>query len=112
MEQTPNYEDHELPMQSSPDNVGEERISAGSPESAPSNPSLTQTVLPGIAQELETMLRDLAAIPGQVLPAETVHHLKSAGREALLAAYSLWQNINRATKGAPDEKVRKHIEVE
>jgi hypothetical protein len=68
-----------------------------------------QSILPEATQQV---LQELIDLPGQILPAETVYHLKNAGRESLLALYSLWQNINRASKGASGEKVRKHIEVE
>ena len=56
--------------------------------------------------------QDLLDLPSQVLPAETVYHLRNAGREAMLAAYSLWRGIRNAAPGSPDERVRKHIEVE
>ncbi len=68
-----------------------------------------QSILPEATQQ---MLQELIDLPGRILPAETVHHLKNAGRETLLALYSLWQSANRAAKGEPGEKVRKHIEVE
>ena len=59
-------------------------------------------------------LQDLLELPGQILPPETVHHLKNAGREAMLAVFSLWRSIDKATKSKSQsgEKVRKHIEVE
>jgi hypothetical protein len=30
----------------------------------------------------------------------------------MLAVYSLWRNVRKATEGTPEQKVRKHIEVE
>jgi hypothetical protein len=74
----------------------------------PGSPQV-QSILPPGTQQL---LRELAYLPGQLLPPETVYHLKNAGRESVLAVYSLWQNINRATNSTSGEKVRKHIEVE
>jgi hypothetical protein len=88
--------------------IGEARIPAGSSVSATGTSSV-QSVFPEAAQQV---IQELIDLPGQILPAETVSHLKNAGRETLLALYSLWQNINRATSGAPEEKVRKRIEVE
>ena len=68
------------------------------------------------AGELETTLKAMLGLPAQVLgavlPDETVRHFKAAGRETMLAVYSLWRNVDRATKGPPQEKARKHIEVE
>lgn len=65
-------------------------------------------------------LQELAALTSSILPDETVQHLKNAGRESLLAIYSLWKSVNKtgaigvigASSGQPGEKVRKHIEVE
>jgi len=89
--------------------TGKTLAPAGSPVgSLPGIPQV-QSILPEATQQ---MLQELIDLPGQILPAETVYHLKNAGRESLLALYSLWQNINRASKGASGEKVRKHIEVE
>ena len=68
-----------------------------------------QSILP---EATEQMLQELADLPGRLLPAETVHHLKNAGRETVLAIYSLWQSANRAARAESGEKVRKHIEVE
>ena len=85
------------------------RLLAGSQQAATSRPATSQSILPEGTQQL---LQELADLPGQLLPAETVTHLKAAGRETLLAIYSLWQNVNRTTQGASGEKVRKHIEVE
>ena len=56
--------------------------------------------------------QDLLDLPGQVLPPQTVYHLRNAGREAMLAAYTLWRNVRKATERTPEDKVRKHIEVE
>ena len=53
-----------------------------------------------------------AQVLGSVLPDETVRHLKAAGRESLMAVYSLWRNVDKAVKSQSEEKVRKHIEVE
>ena len=68
------------------------------------------------AGEVETTLRAMLGLPAQVLanvlPDETVQHLKAAGREGMLAAYSLWRNIDKNVKNQSGEKVRKHIEVE
>jgi predicted glycosyl hydrolase (DUF1957 family) len=97
------------PVENPTHNVGSARISAGSPGSASAKSAPSQSILPEATQQL---LQELADLPGRILPPETVHHLKNAGRETLLAVYSLWQNVNRADKGASGEKVRKHIEVE
>ncbi|MEO8289192.1 MAG: hypothetical protein ABI670_22515 [Chloroflexota bacterium] len=97
-----------LPPESLDSEVVTERAESGSPASDTISPP-GQMLLPEATQQ---MLQELLELPGQLLPPETVHHLKNAGRETLLAFYSLWQNVNRATKGAPEEKVRKHIEVE
>jgi hypothetical protein len=68
------------------------------------------------AGEVETTLKAMLGLPAQVLgailPDETIRHAKAAGRETMLAVYSLWRNVERASKGPPEEKVRKHIEVE
>ncbi len=68
------------------------------------------------AGEVETTLRAMLGLPAQVLanvlPDETVQHLKAAGREGMLAAYSLWRNIDKSVKNQSGEKVRKRIEVE
>ncbi|MEP6776737.1 MAG: hypothetical protein ABJA50_14175 [Chloroflexota bacterium] len=68
------------------------------------------------AGEVETTLRAMLGLPAQilanVLPDETVQHLKAAGREGMLAAYSLWRNVDKSVKNQSGEKVRKRIEVE
>ena len=68
------------------------------------------------AGEVETTLRAMLGLPVQmlanVLPDETVQHLKAAGREGLLAAYSLWRKVDKTVKDQSGEKVRKRIEVE
>jgi hypothetical protein len=56
--------------------------------------------------------QDLFDLPGQILPPQTVYHLRNAGREAMLAAYSLWRNVRKATADSSENKVRKHIELE
>lgn len=56
-------------------------------------------------------LDELRDLPQRLLPEETVLHLKNAGREALLALYSLWRSIDAARLGK-ETKVRKHIDVE
>ncbi len=99
-----------LPMQSpNSAEVTAADATAGSRSEAPAGSTYGQITLPEATQQ---MLQELLDLPGQILPAETVHHLKNAGRETLLAFYSLWQNINRASQGATEEKVRKRIEVE
>lgn len=57
-------------------------------------------------------LEDLKDLPQRLLPEETVTHLKNAGREALMALYSLWRSIDSARQGQSGNKVRKHIDVE
>jgi len=57
-------------------------------------------------------LNDLRDLPERLLPEETVQHLRNAGREALLAVYSLWRSIDNARLGKQTNKVRKHIEIE
>jgi hypothetical protein len=83
---------------------------------APVGSTPTPTATSGRAFDLPkpTVLtwQDLLDLPGQILPDETVYHLRNAGREALLAAYSLWRNIRKAAAGPPEDKVRKHIDVE
>jgi len=68
------------------------------------------------AGEVETTLRAMLGLPAQVLanvlPDETVQHLKAAGREGMLAAYSLWRNMDKTVKNQSGEKVRKRMEVE
>ncbi|MGA7729692.1 MAG: hypothetical protein WCD37_00320 [Chloroflexia bacterium] len=68
------------------------------------------------AGEVETTLKAMLGFPAQVLgavlPDESIRHFKAAGRETMLAVYSLWRNIDSATQGPPQEKVRNHIEVE
>lgn len=68
------------------------------------------------AGEVETTLKAMLGLPMQVLdavlPDESKQHLKAAGRETMLAVYSLWRNVERSVKGPPPEKVRNHIEVE
>ena len=68
------------------------------------------------AGEVETTLRAMLGLPAQllanVLPEETVQHLKAAGREGMLAAYTLWRNVDKNVKNQSGEKVRKRIEVE
>jgi hypothetical protein len=66
----------------------------------------------GLPEPTVLTWQDLLDLPEQILPPETVYHLKSAGREALLAVYSLWRNVRKATSGPPEDKMRKHIEVE
>jgi hypothetical protein len=55
-------------------------------------------------------LQDLIDLPRQILPEETYRHLRNAGREALLAVFSLVSSMNKSTQGSG--KVRKHIDVE
>lgn len=68
------------------------------------------------AGEVETTLKAMLGLPvqvlGAVLPEESKSHFKAAGRETMLAVYSLWRKIERSAKGPPPEKVRSHIEVE
>jgi hypothetical protein len=68
------------------------------------------------AGEVETTLKAMLGLPAQVLgavlPEESKSHFKAAGRETMLAVYSLWRNIERSAKGPPQEKARSHIEVE
>lgn len=68
------------------------------------------------AGELETTLKAMLGLPAQVLgavlPDESISHFKAAGRETMLAVYSLWRNVDKAARGQPQEKARTHIEVE
>ena len=68
------------------------------------------------AGEVETTLKAMLGLPAQVLgavlPEESKIHFKAAGRETMLAVYSLWRKVERSAKGPPQEKVRSHIEVE
>jgi hypothetical protein len=57
-------------------------------------------------------LKEILDLPQRILPAETYGHLQNAGREALLAIYSIWRNIDTARNGQASNKVRKHIDVE
>lgn len=66
----------------------------------------------GLPEPTTLAWQDLIDLPGQILPPQTVYHLRNAGREAMLAVYSLWRNVRKATEGTPEQKVRKHIEVE
>ena len=104
-----------------PDAVGAEagpdsRGTADTAGGAAAGSTPTHTVGSGRAFSLPepTVLtwQDLLDLPGQVLPPQTVYHLRNAGREAMLAAYSLWRNIRKAAAGPSNDRVRKHIEVE
>ena len=68
------------------------------------------------AGEVETTLKAMLGLPAQVLgavlPDESIRHFKAAGRETMMAVYSLWRSVERAAKGPPEEKARTHIEVE
>jgi len=107
----------EHPAQNPIIEAGTTRTEAGSHDSAASSTGVNtganmprgQGILPEGTLQL---LQELADLPAQLLPPETVLHLKNAGRETLLAVYSLWRNVNRATQGTSSEKIRKHIEVE
>jgi hypothetical protein len=66
----------------------------------------------GLPEPTTLTWQDLLDLPGQILPPQTVYHLRNAGKEAALAAYSLWQNIRKQAAGTPENKVRKHIDVE
>jgi hypothetical protein len=57
-------------------------------------------------------LEELKDLPQRLLPEETVTHLKNAGREALMAVYTLWRSIDATRQGQSGNKVRKHIDVE
>ncbi len=54
---------------------------------------------------------DLADLPEQILPPETYKHLRNAGREALLALYSLWRAAESSSHNS-DVKARRRIDVE
>jgi hypothetical protein len=56
--------------------------------------------------------QDIKDLPQRLLPEETVTHLKNAGREALMAVYTLWRSIDTTRQGQSGKKVRKHIDVE
>ena len=99
----------EGPLESPTHEVGDVSVQAGSQKRAASDSGRTQSILPEPTQQL---LQELADLPARLLPPETVRHLKIAGRETLLAVYSLWQNYNRSVRSDSGEKVRKHIEVE
>ena len=81
-------------------NAGEARKGTGGQGSTPAEPS----IFPGLQE-----LRDL---PQRLLPEDTYAHLQNAGREALLALYSIWQGIEKTRDGNTANKVRKHIDVE
>jgi hypothetical protein len=88
---------------------------SGTPgESANNSASGTNTI--DWAGEVETTLKAMLSLPAQVLdavlPEESKSHFKAAGRETILAVYSLWRNIERSAKGPPEEKARSRIEVE
>ena len=99
----------EGPVESPNHEVGDVNIQAGSLERATHGPARSQSILP---EPTEQLLKELADLPARLLPPETVRHLKIAGRETLLAVYSLWKNYNRSVSSDSGEKVRKHIEVE
>ena len=79
--------------------------------------SMGSSALSATRQDVETgsqpvyvfRLRDLLEAPGELLPEETKTHLKNAGREAILAVYSLWRSITEAQR---EPKTRKHVDVE
>jgi hypothetical protein len=66
----------------------------------------------GLPEPSTLTWQDLIDLPGQILPPQTVYHLRNAGKEAMLAAYSLWRNVRKATADQSQGKVRKHIDVE
>jgi hypothetical protein len=98
--------------QSAVDETPKTLVPADRPQNAAPGPSNEQDIFPDSAQQIMKELQELIELPGRMLPPETVQHLKNAGKETLLAVYSLWQNINRTARGESGEKVRKHIEVE
>ena len=89
--------------------------STGTPGTNAKGPSGSMNYI-DLAGEVETTLKAMLGLPAQVLgavlPDESIKHFKAAGRETMLAVYSLWRNVDRAAKGPPQEKARKHIEVE
>ena len=45
-----------------------------------------------------------AQVLGAVLPEESKTHFKAAGRETMLAVYSLWRKVERSAKGPPRKR--------
>lgn len=85
----------------------DQRANTGTPRRDPSGQEATaadQPIFPGLQE-----LRDL---PQRILPEETYAHLQNAGREALLALFSIWQGIEKARNGDTGARVRKRIDVE
>jgi hypothetical protein len=97
-------------MEEQQEQIGDRQQTQNLGEQAP--PAVAQRRPSILPEATEQMLQELVDLPGRVLPAETVQHLKNAGRETVLAIYSLWQSANRAARAESGEKVRKHIEVE
>ena len=91
-----------------PDPVGTGDMPAG----ATPTPTAASDRPFGLPEPTSLTWQDLLDLPGQVLPPQTVYHLRNAGREAMLAAYTLWRNVRKATERTPEDKLRKHIEVE
>jgi hypothetical protein len=84
-----------------------------SPSNTTLQPTPTRATTP---QPTVLTLRDLADLPGQILPEETYRHLKNAGKEAVLALVSLMESINsslhRSSTTSKGGKVRRQIDVE
>ncbi|MDQ6693737.1 MAG: hypothetical protein M3014_04850 [Chloroflexota bacterium] len=55
---------------------------------------------------------DLMELPRQIVPAETYAHLRNAGKEVLLAAFSLWRAVESSSLSTGTEKARRRIDVE
>ena len=108
------HEEAEPEVQPAPPPGTSEQTSGTAGASA--NTSATGTNYIDWAGEVETTLKAMLGLPmqvlGAVLPDESKTHFKAAGRETMLAVYSLWRKIERSAKGPPQEKVRSHIEVE
>ena len=95
-----------------PVSVGVGDTRDGAPAGATPTPTAASGRPLGLPEPTVLTWQELLTLPGQVLPPETVYHLRNAGREAMLAAYSLWRDVRKAAAGPTEPKVRKHIEVE
>jgi hypothetical protein len=82
------------------------------PEGSAGTVPPSRAVLPVSTTSAPITWQDLADLPRQVLPEETYFHLRNACREAMLAAFSLWQSLDSSRQRPAGPKVRRHIDIE
>lgn len=88
-----------------------ERVGANTNEAGDQQGAGGASYGPGRLRREPTMLtlQDLIDLPRQILPEDTYVHLQNAGRETVLAVYTLWKSLN---KNSAHSKTRRHIDVE